>query len=124
MLPLFLMLAQVAAPAPDTPSIERDSLRQLLTLRRVYVDRLSGGTTADQMRDMIINTLQNARLFVVTENQERADAILRGSAEDLVYNEQHSSADGVNAHINAGSGRTSRNTWLPYGGLSVGENES
>src|ERR1044071_6143744 len=102
-----ILLAQLAA-APDGISIERESLRQLLNLRRVYVDRLSGGETAEQMRDMIINSLQNTRLFIVTENQDRADAVMRGSAEDLVFNEQHSSSDGINAHINAGTGRTGR----------------
>src|ERR1044071_7873523 len=108
MLPLVLLLAQLSAPAADAPRIEHDSLRQLLALKRVYVDRLSGGETAEQMRDMIINSLQNARLFIVTENQDRADAVIRGSAEDLVFNEQHSSSDGINAHINAGTGRTGR----------------
>jgi hypothetical protein len=134
MLILIWILAQVGAPAveapavapsaADAPQIERTCLRQLLTLRRVYVDRLSGGETAEQMRDMIINGLQNTRLFIVTENQDRADAVLRGSAEDLVFNEQHSSSDGVNAHINAGTGRTGRSAAGAYGGMSVGENES
>ena len=66
-----------SAPAvqPTQPSvIETDTLRQLLTLRRVYVDRFSGGETAAQMRDMIIDGLQSSKLFVITENQEKADA--------------------------------------------------
>src|SRR5436190_11568228 len=120
---LLAQLAGAAAPAPVS-TIERDCLRQLLTVRRVYVDRLNGGETAEQMRDMIINSLQNTRLFVVTENQDRADAVLRGSAEDLVFSEQHSSSDGVNAHFNAGTGRTGRSAGGAYGGMSVGENES
>jgi hypothetical protein len=122
---IIALLAQLAgAPAPVS-NIERDCLRQLLTVRRVYVDRLNGGETAEQMRDMIINSLQNSRLFVVTENQERADASLRGSAEDLVFTEQHQSSDGINVHLNAGAGRSSgRSGAGPYGGMGVGENES
>jgi hypothetical protein len=121
---ILVMLAQLAgAPAPVS-TIERDCLRQLLSVRRVYVDRLNGGETAEQMRDMIINSLQNSRLFVVTENPERADATLRGSAEDLVFSEQHSSSDSINAHMNAGSGRSGKSTAGPYGGMGVGENES
>src|SRR5437762_305435 len=120
---LLAQLAGAAAPAPVS-TIERDCLRQLLTVRRVYVDRLNGGETAEQMRDMIINSLQNSRLFVITENQEPADATLRGSAEDLVFSEQHSSSESINAHFNAGSGRSSRSTTSPYGGMGVGENES
>src|SRR5437588_421638 len=124
MLILVWILAQIASPAAPVLPIERDCLRQLLTLKRVYVDRLNGGETAEQMRDMIINSLQNARLFVVTENQEKADATLRGSAEDLVFTEQHQSSDNINAHLNAGSGRSTRGSSGSYGGLSVGENES
>jgi hypothetical protein len=121
---IIALLAQLAGAPPPVSMIERDCLRQLLTIRRVYVDRLNGGETAEQLRDMIINSLQNSRLFVVTENQDRADAVLRGSAEDLVFSEQHSSSEGINAHMNAGSGRTSRSTAGPYYGMGVGENES
>jgi hypothetical protein len=63
-----------AADAPD------DLNGQLLTMRRVFVDRLTGGETAAQLRDIIISSLQNARLFILTENQERADVVLRGAA--------------------------------------------
>ncbi len=124
MLIMALLLAQVAAPAGEMSPIERDCLRQLLTVRRVYVDRLAGGETAEQMRDMLISSLQNSRLFVITENQDRADAVLRGSSEDLVFTEQHSSSEGINAHMNAGTGRNSKGTTGAYGGLGVGENES
>ena len=45
-------LAQAAAPAPRDTDLERDQVAQLLVVRRVYVDRLNGGETAGQMRDM------------------------------------------------------------------------
>ena len=83
------MLAQ----APD------DVLAQMAGVKRVYVDRLTGGETAAQMRDLIISSLQGAKLFVVTENTDRADAFLRGAAEDLVYTDNFQSSEGVNAHV-------------------------
>src|SRR5580704_3883967 len=88
-----------------SPSIEGQGLRQLLTLKRVFVDHLTGGETAAQLRDIIISSLQASNLFIVTENQEKADAVLRGAAEDLVYTDTHSSSDGVNAHMSMGSSR-------------------
>jgi hypothetical protein len=106
-------------------TIEEASLRQLVTVKRVFVDRLTGGETAAQMRDILLSSLQGTKLFILTENQERADAILRGAAEDLVFNEVHSSSEGINAHMNAGTGRSgSRSSAGPYGGVGVGENES
>jgi hypothetical protein len=74
---------------------------QLPKIKRVFVDRLTGGETAAQMRDLIITALQNSKLFVVTENQERADAFLRGAAEDLIYTDQFKSSENVNGRTSS-----------------------
>jgi hypothetical protein len=119
MLPLVFLL--LAAQSGD---IEVDNLKQLLTVRRVYVDRLTGGETAAQMRDILISALNGSKLFILTEKEERADAVLRGAAEDLVFTDTHSSSDGVNVHANAGTGRTSSSSRGAYGGVGAGENDS
>jgi len=122
-----------ASPAPST--VETDNLRQLLTLKRVYVDRFSGGETAAQMRDMVINGLEGSKLFVITENQEKADAILRGSAEDLVYNDVHSASDSTNVHSSLNTSDSEEDTALRGGtrsydrdtkgiGLGAGDSQS
>jgi hypothetical protein len=112
-------------PGAAAQSIEDSGLRQLLTLKRVYVDHLTGGETAAQMRDIIIGSLEQSKLFILTENQEKADAVLRGAAEDLVYTETHSSSDGVNAKLNVGSSRGASGYRADQtGGLGIGENES
>ena len=97
----------------------------LLKVRRIHVDRLNGGDTAAQMRDLLIAALQATKAFVITENPERADAALRGSAEDLVYTDTFQSSEGLDARASLGSNRNSR-TGSTRGaiGLSVGENES
>jgi hypothetical protein len=128
--PLILLLGLAAAAGTDDPpspaAIEAAGLRQLLSIRRVYVDRLTGGETAAQMRDVLISSLDGAKLFVLTENQERADAVLHGAAEDLVFTEVHSSSDGINAHANLGvrTGGSSRTSRGDTAGVGVGENES
>ena len=123
----ILLSAACAAAAQAPPSIEqieREHLRQLLTLRRVYVDRLSTGPNAGQIRDMVIAALQRARLFIITEDESRADAYLRGSAEDLIFTDIHSSREGLNIRA---SGRTSRrdgsDSELVSGGVGVGETD-
>ena len=120
-----LLEAPARAPnGPDSAAIERASLRQLLTIRRVYVDRLTGGETAAQMRDILIGALDATRLFVLTETQERADFILRGAAEDLVFTDEHSSSDGVNFRANIGTGRTTSRSTGQNAGIGLGDNES
>jgi hypothetical protein len=52
--------------------------------------------------------LQNARLFVITENEDKADAVLRGSGEDLVYTEMHDSSSSLSARTSIGTSRTTR----------------
>lgn len=127
MLPIFLLaVASAGGPADTPPSItgvEAAGLRQLLTIRRVYVDRLTGGETAAQMRDILISSLAQSELFILTENAEKADVTLRGAAEDLVFNEVHTSQDSVNAHANVGSGK-SANQRPVSAGLGMGESES
>ncbi|MGA2434940.1 MAG: hypothetical protein ABSG25_06600 [Bryobacteraceae bacterium] len=101
------------------------------------MDRLSGGETAGQMRDMIIASLENSRLFVITENPDRADAVLRGSAEDLVFNDTFQYSEGLTARAQTGtssgssegaavgSNRTSSSVRGSLSlGASVGEQES
>jgi hypothetical protein len=127
----WLMVALLLAQAPD------DILAQIAGVKRVYVDRLTGGETAAQMRDLIISSLQGSKLFVLTENADRADAFLRGAAEDLVYTDDFESSEGVNGHMgdssrsdnstgtkfNGGGGSVSRSVSRSLS-AGVGENES
>ena len=131
MLPIALLWMALAGPSayaadppPSPGTLEEHSLRQLLTIRRVFVDRMTGGETAAQMRDILISCLEGAKLFILTENQERADVVLRGASEDLIFTDTHTSSDSINAHMNAGTGRTSTKSSGPYGGVGVGDNES
>ncbi len=123
MIGLFLALALAQQPA----DAERETLPQLLAVRRVHVERLSGGETAAQMRDMIISSLQRAKLFVLTENPERADAVLRGSAEDLVFTDSYQSSDRIEARATAGnplSSSSSSSSRRSYASVGVGDSES
>ncbi len=86
---LILLFAVLPAHAED------DLSSQLLTIKRVYVDRLTGGETAAQMRDLIISSLQSSKLFILTENQERADFFLKGAAEDLIYTDEFESNESL-----------------------------
>jgi hypothetical protein len=119
------LAAATALRAQPVPALEASNLKQLLTLKRVYVDRLTGGETAAQMRDILISSLAGSRLFVLTENQERADAILRGAAEDLVFTETHTSSDNINAHASL-SARSSGSRYNNgnAAGIGIGEGES
>lgn len=131
------LLAPLPQPAPSQGSgsltvrpsaLDAANLAQLLAIKRVYVDRLTGGEPAAQIRDMIIASLQGAGLFVLTENPDRADAFLRGSAEDLIFTDTFSSSEGINARgaLSARSpqSRSPAGRRSAYLSAGVGEQES
>ena len=116
-----------------------DLSTQLPKIKRVYVDRLTGGETAAQMRDLIITALENSKLFIVTENQDKADAFIRGAAEDLIYTDQFQSSENVTMHGNssdsegvstdtryngAGGGSSSRSARSIGSGIGGGESSN
>ena len=129
---LLLASAALSGGTPEGPAevraddFDAQTLGQLVHVRRVYVDRLSGGETAEQLRDLIISSLQRARLFILTENKERADAFLRGSGEDIIFTDVFQSSDSLNMHGAVGIGSSSlRSTTSRRGGsASVGAGES
>jgi hypothetical protein len=116
----FALLMQAPPPPPQNPD---DLSTQLVAVKRVYVDRMTGGETAAQMRDLLITSFHNSRLFVVTENPERADAILRGAAEDLIFTDAFSSSEGINAHA-GGSEAGSSGTSTRFNGAGSGASRS
>lgn len=96
----------------------------LAKIRRIYVDRLTGGETAEQIRDMLIHALEATKRFVITENAERADAALRGSAEDLVYTDTFQSSESLQGRASVGSNRSTRAASTPSISAGVGHSES
>ena len=118
-----------AALAGAVEPVETDLTHELLGVRRVFVDRLGGGETAGHLRDMIISSLLRSRLFVLTENESRADAFLRGSAEDLIFTDTFQTSSGVSGRASFGRGSTERSGGeydrnTGYASAAVGEQES
>ncbi len=119
--------APVAAAPNDSPDPIGEGLSQLLRIRRLHIEALTGGEAANQIRDMIISSIQSAGLFAITENAERADAFLRGTAEDLVFNEQFQSSEslGVRSGFSAGRGGIStRNSERAAGNVGLSHDEN
>ena len=121
----LLLLAPLVA---DELTPDEEAQAKLAKVRRIYVDILTGGGPALHLRDLIITSVQNSRLFVLTEEEDKADAVLKGAADDTVFTDLFTSSEGMNAHATSGSGSgatTSRSTTShQYGGMGIGENET
>lgn len=122
---LFAGFTLLAFPEPNLQPQE-EALLQLLSIRRIHVEKMTG-ETANHVRDMIINSLQRSNVFTVTENPDRADAYLRGSAEDLIFTDTYQYSDSVHARVGVGSGgyqSSTRDNNRRTASASVGEQDS
>jgi curli biogenesis system outer membrane secretion channel CsgG len=123
--PVTAERAVAAKPAaPATPSLKESQLLKLLEVRAVYVDPLKGNGS-EEIRDMLIGSLHRAGLFLVVEDEERADAFLRGAAEDLIYSDYSTRREGLNVRGSASSSeRESGESEYSAASFGIGDTES
>jgi hypothetical protein len=127
---MLLFLSPLDRSSDDKATPEEEAAAQLAQVRRIYIDILTGGDEALQIRDLLMTSLQGSKQFIITEDEDRADATLRGAGCDEVFTDTFQSSEGINAHSQLGSGSSSgtRNYASSSSnrnvGLSVGENEN
>ena len=118
-----LLLSAVALSAAETPA------HSLGTVKRVYIESLGSSMQAIMLHDMVASSLANSGVVTVTENAAHADAVLRGSADDQMFVEQHHSNDSLSIGLRGSkatsqSSRYDRSSDSSSSGLNVGENEN
>jgi hypothetical protein len=96
----------------------------LTDVKRVYVAALSGRSGSDTLRELIIASLDAAKLFVLTDDPDRADAILKGAAEEHTFEDTFDNVDSVNTHSGGGKGGTYGKTTGLNLNLGAAETES
>jgi hypothetical protein len=90
----------------------------------VYVEELRGADGREQIRDMLIGSLQRTGLFIITEDQENAGAYLRGSAEDLIFTEVYRQRDGIQVRgAVSGSDRDSEGSEFNSNSFGIGDTD-
>ena len=122
---LLCLLLVLSGTAQETP--EEEPAAQLTKVRRIFVDTLTGGDSALMIRDLLISSLQVSKIFIITEEEDKADAVLKGAADERIFTELFSSSNGLNAHANVSTpGSQSANSRFGSRGasMSVGENET
>lgn len=120
-----LMIVPLMVQSPEQQSAE-----QLSKVRRIYIAILTGGDDALQIRDLLMTSLNQSKLFIVTEDEDKADAVLKGAGSDDVFTDTHQTSEGINAHSQIGFGSSeglrnySNSSSNHSGALSIGENDS
>ena len=67
----------------------------LLKIKRIFVDSFGDDATSKEVQSMIVSALVSTNQFTVTENRERADAILKGVALEKTSQELHAYSEGT-----------------------------
>lgn len=121
---VFLAAALGQESKPNTGASNGTS--SLVEVRRVYVGQLTGGPQAEALRELIIASLNSTKLFVLTDNEARADAVLKGAADDNTFTDTFDSYQGISGHDavgKTGSAISSKVSSLT-GGSAMSDNES
>ena len=115
---VYCVLCQAAQnPQPRTPiassnssvltknadSVSSDSL-SLVSVKRIYVDSFGEDPESKELQSMIVSSLVATKRFRVTENKDRADAILKGTALEKTSQEVH--AYGESTSVGSAAGGT------------------
>jgi curli biogenesis system outer membrane secretion channel CsgG len=74
----------------------------LLRVKRIYVESFGDDVISRELQSMIVSSLVASKRFKVTENRERADAILKGVALEKTSQELH--AYGESTAVGGASG--------------------
>jgi hypothetical protein len=120
-LPLFVMAlavggacqSQPAAPAAPTITTSAGSLPsdspqvELVKVKRIYIASFGDDPQAKQIEAMVAAALAESKRFIVTENKDKADAILQGAGNEKTSQELHSYTDKTAAGGFAGASSVS-----------------
>jgi curli biogenesis system outer membrane secretion channel CsgG len=85
--PADAQTAQTPSSAP-TKGADTDAVA-LLKVKRIYVDSFGEDIISKEIQSMVVSSLVATKRFKVTENRERADAILKGVALEKTSQELH-----------------------------------
>lgn len=109
---IFGLLTQApASPEVSTPSVTQGTDadadgRALLKVKRIYVDTFGDDIISKELQSMIVSALVATKQFKVTENRERADAILKGVALENTSQEVHAYGEGTSVGGASGGGHS------------------
>jgi hypothetical protein len=86
--------AQNTGSEPSS-SVSQELHAKLLSVKRLYVDGFGDDPASRQIQAFVIDSLSASKRFIITENKEKADAVIKGVATEQTSQELHSSSEGT-----------------------------
>lgn len=96
---LGVTFAQTPRPGSAAPSnavsIDAELTAKLLAAKRIYVENFGDDSLNKTLQAMLIDSIRSSKRFIITENKEKADLILKGSAIEKTSQEAHALGSGT-----------------------------
>lgn len=118
----FAIGQTLPAPTPQNTQatvasqLDAELTDKLLKAKRIYLDSFGEDPINKALQAMVLDALRASKRFIVTENKEKADLILKGAALEKTTQEAHAlgsatsvaaAAGGQSASVARGSGSSS-----------------
>ncbi len=87
--------SQVKPPDGQTGRKADPGITTLSDVRRIYVESFGDDATSREVQSMVVSALVGTGQFKVTENRERADAVMKGVATERSSQELHAYSEGT-----------------------------
>ena len=129
---VFAMVASaigqtLPAPTPQNTQatvasqLDAELTDKLLKAKRIYLDSFGEDPINKALQAMVLDAIRASKRFIVTENKEKADLILRGAALEKTTQEAHALGSATSVATAAGGHSASiSGTSTPVGGSISG----
>lgn len=135
---LLLLSALAQATTSQTPSAQPSSTAvqtgasninaevavQLLKVKRIFVESFGDDEISKQLQAMVVNSLSESKRFIITENKEKADAVLKGTGLEKTAQELHAIGEATSVAAASGGGHSEVNGSVSNGTGSVSGSSS
>jgi hypothetical protein len=95
LIPLLLLTVSSSAqqPAlstnPSVSAIDKELSLKLLNARRVFVDSFGDDAVSKSLAATVLDAIRTSKRYIITENRDKADLILKGTALEKTTQEFH-----------------------------------
>jgi curli biogenesis system outer membrane secretion channel CsgG len=102
------------------PDLRSELAAKLSAVKRIYVESFGDDEISKTLQAMVINALDETKRFIVTENKDRADAVLKGHSLEKTSQEVHATGEGTQVAAAAGghSAQVSPSGGSAHGGFA------
>jgi len=123
----FLLICLTMAPqiafaqnASMSQRADPEIAGKLIKVKRIYIESFGDDKVSNLLHAMLSNSISQSGRFIVTENKQKADAVLKGTALEKTSQELHAVGEGTAVSSSAGALSGSGSSTAKQSSASIG----